>query len=95
MNEWKIKQKTGKKKFGLFENHFIQHISFRDVGQQNTEYCDGKETKESMMDRHAAYNGVRQAHRAEVVTPKRKKQNHGRSRFVLEDKLKWILKNIT
>ena len=44
------------------------------------------------MGRHAAYNGVRQAHRTEVVAPKRKKKTHGRSSFVLEGKLKMILK---
>jgi len=48
-----------------------------------------------MMVRHVAYSGVRQAHRTEVITPKRKKKIHGRSRFMLEDKLNWILKNIT
>jgi hypothetical protein len=43
-----------------------------------------------MMGRHAAYNGVRQARRTEVVTPKRRKKIHVRSSFILEDKLKLI-----
>jgi hypothetical protein len=67
----------------------------RDAGLQKTICYEGKETNENMMGRHAAYSGVRQAHRTGVVTSKRKMKMHGKSRFVLEDKLTWILNNIT
>ena len=53
----------------------ISYISFRDAGQQNTKRFEGNKTKENMMDRHAAYNGVRQAQRTEVISPKRRKEN--------------------
>jgi hypothetical protein len=55
----------------------ISYVSFRDAGQQDTKCFEGKKTKENMIGRHATYNGVRQAQTAEVISPKRRKENTG------------------